>query len=109
MAKISSSFILISLGFHLLLITLSATSDEVTSTAAGTQPEEAHVCPMTRDAGGPSGTDRAATGLSCSGCIKKCFKKCGKSKTKLDLACRQMTATEWGCGCCCSNDHYAPI
>ncbi|KAI3977835.1 hypothetical protein MKX01_036675 [Papaver californicum] len=70
---------------------------------------EGRVCRMTRDAGGPTVTDRAARGLSRSGCIKKCFKKCGKSKTKIDLACRKMTATEWGCGCCCSNDHYAPI
>ncbi|KAI3949637.1 hypothetical protein MKW98_020959 [Papaver atlanticum] len=109
MVKISASFIIFSVGFLLFLITVSATSDEVTSTTAGTQPEEGHVCPLTRDSGGPTGTDRAARGLSCSGCIKKCFKKCGKSKTKIDLACRQMTATEWGCGCCCSNDHYAPI
>ncbi|MCL7037849.1 hypothetical protein MKW94_013787 [Papaver nudicaule] len=109
MANISSSFIFFSVGILLLLATVSATLDEATTTSAGTKPEEGHVCPLTRDAGGPSGTDRMARGLSCNSCIQKCFKRCGKSKTKIDLACRQMTVTEWACGCCCSNDHYAPI
>ncbi|MCL7051533.1 hypothetical protein MKW94_007113 [Papaver nudicaule] len=57
------------------------------------------------DVAGSKGTSRVVNGLSCDSCTKSsCFKKCGKSKLRIGLACRQMTATGWSCGCCCSKD-----
>ncbi|MCL7051842.1 hypothetical protein MKW94_001841 [Papaver nudicaule] len=57
-----------------------------------------------RDAANSNETSRVVDGLSCDGCMKSCFKKCGKSKSKTGLACWQMTVTKWSCGCCCSKD-----
>ncbi|KAI3943683.1 hypothetical protein MKW98_004188 [Papaver atlanticum] len=101
MAKISSSSTLFLVGFLLLLITVSPTTDK--AAAPGTAPDGSE-CPM-RDAANSMGTSRVVAGLSCQGCMKSCFKKCGKSKSKTGLACRQMTSTKWSCGCCCSKDY----
>ncbi|KAI3943682.1 hypothetical protein MKW98_004187 [Papaver atlanticum] len=102
MAKISSSSILFFVGFLLLLvITVSAATDKSTP-PSGNAPDGSE-CPM-RDAANSKGTSRIVDGLSCDGCMKSCFKKCGKSKSKTGLACRQMTSTKWSCGCCCSKD-----
>ncbi|XP_026408949.1 uncharacterized protein LOC113304065 [Papaver somniferum] len=102
MAKISSSSILFCVGFLLLLITGSTVSDKAVFTI-GTAPDGSE-CPISDNAGS-TGTSRVNNGLSCGGCMKACFKKCGNSKVKIGLACRQMTATGWSCGCCCSTDH----
>ncbi|KAI3988386.1 hypothetical protein MKX01_019840 [Papaver californicum] len=100
MAKIASSSILFIVGFLLLLITVSAATHK--AAAPGTAPDGSE-CPM-RDAANSNGTSRVVDGLSCQGCMKSCFRKCGKSKSKTGLACRQMTAIKWSCGCCCSKD-----
>ncbi|KAI3943948.1 hypothetical protein MKW92_047182 [Papaver armeniacum] len=100
MAKISSSSILFFVGFLLLVITVSSATDK--STPSGNAPDGSE-CPM-RDAANSNGTSRIVDGLSCDGCMKSCFKKCGKSKSKTGLACRQMTSIKWSCGCCCSKD-----
>ncbi|KAL5708694.1 hypothetical protein ACHQM5_019460 [Ranunculus cassubicifolius] len=97
MAKISSSSVLLLLGFLFLVITVA-----YAARGSGTAPDGSE-CPM-RDAGNTNGTSRVVDGLSCDGCMKSCFKKCRKSKTKTGLACRQMTVTKWSCGCCCSKD-----
>ncbi|RZC72666.1 hypothetical protein C5167_048145 [Papaver somniferum] len=102
MAKISSSSILFLIGFLLLVITVFPATDKSTPTPSGNAPDGSE-CPM-RDAANSKGTSRIVDGLSCDGCTKSCFKKCGKSKTKTLLACRQMTSTKWSCGCCCSKD-----
>ncbi|KAI3988387.1 hypothetical protein MKX01_019841 [Papaver californicum] len=102
MAKIFSSSILFFVGFLLLVITVSAATDKATPPPSGNAPDGSE-CPM-RDAANSKGTSRIVDGLSCDGCMKSCFKKCGKSKTKTGLACRQMTSTKWSCGCCCSKD-----
>ncbi|KAI3937543.1 hypothetical protein MKW92_048052 [Papaver armeniacum] len=106
MAKISSSSILFFVGFLLLVITVSSATGKHTfqhflCTSLLLLPMIAN--PM-RDAANSKGTSRIVDGLSCDGCTKSCFKKCGKSKTKTILACRQMTSTKWSCGCCCSKD-----
>ncbi|KAI3943947.1 hypothetical protein MKW92_047181 [Papaver armeniacum] len=102
MAKISSSSILFFVGFLLLVITVSAATNKSTPTRSGNTPDGSE-CPM-RDDAKSNGTSRIVEGLSCHGCMKSCFKKCGKSKSKTGLACRLMTATKWSCGCCCSKD-----
>ncbi|MCL7036243.1 hypothetical protein MKW94_017610 [Papaver nudicaule] len=102
MAKISSSSILFLVGFLLLLITVSAATGKTAPAPSGTAPDGSE-CPM-RDAANSNGTSRVVDGLSCDGCMRLCFKKCGKSKSKTGLACRQMTVTKWSCGCCCSKD-----
>ncbi|MCL7034836.1 hypothetical protein MKW94_014345 [Papaver nudicaule] len=105
MAKISSSSILFLVGFLLLLITVSAATGKTHKTApapSGTAPDGSE-CSM-RDAANSNGTSRVVDGLSCNGCMRLCFKKCGKSKSKTGLACGQMTVTKWSCGCCCSKD-----
>ncbi|KAI3937540.1 hypothetical protein MKW92_048049 [Papaver armeniacum] len=102
MAKISSSSILFCVCFLLLLITVSAVSDKAVFTT-GTAPDGSE-CPISDNAGS-TGTSRVNNGLSCGGCMKACFKKCGNSNVKIGLACRQMTATGWSCGCCCSKDY----
>ncbi|KAI3943944.1 hypothetical protein MKW92_047178 [Papaver armeniacum] len=101
MAKISSSSTLFLVGFLLLLITVSAATEK--AAAPGTAPDGSE-CPM-RDDANSMGTSRVVDGLSCNGCMDSCFKKCGKSKSKTGLACSQMTATKWSCGCCCSKDY----
>ncbi|KAI3943943.1 hypothetical protein MKW92_047177 [Papaver armeniacum] len=101
MGKFSFSCILLLVGLVLLVIAVSAATDNAAVT--GFTPPEGSECPM-RDAAKSNGTDRGSDGLSCDGCMKSCFKKCGKSKSKTPLACRQMTITKWSCGCCCSKD-----